>query len=287
MLSGLICPLSKFFVRIFIYDSSNLINDKMDEQSGLDILPVRVSSFDQLIDDGGLERGTTILLTGGCGSGKTIFTTQMCYNACLNGEKVVYFTLEEDDEKIKRHMLKNFGWNLAEQELAGNLFLKKIDPYELVKEIELTLVEYRQKESVSLADILNTHPEISLIDAKGIELPFHPDRIVIDSASALYSAFSDKNSYRVCMQLLIDALNAHNSLNIVTLETEQETERYSSYGSEEFLVDGVIALYNIRRGQLRRRAIEVLKLRSSGHVTDLVPYRIGREGVTLMIGEKL
>ncbi|MFH1789131.1 MAG: ATPase domain-containing protein [Candidatus Altiarchaeota archaeon] len=251
------------------------------------VMPVRVSAFDKLINQGGIERGNTILLVGGCGSGKTIFSMQSLYNACLAGEKVVYFTLEESDEKIRRHMKKNFGWDIEEQEAKGLFYLKKIDPYELVKEIELTLVEYRRKDSVSLAEILNTHPEISLIDAKGIELPFHPDRIVIDSVSALYSAFSDKDSYRVCMQLLISALNAHNSVNLIILETEQEPDRYSTFGSEEFIVDGVVTLYNLRRGQLRRRAIEIVKLRHSGHVTDMVPYRIGPEGFTIMVGEKL
>lgn len=251
------------------------------------ILPIRVSAFDKLINDGGIERGSTILLVGGCGSGKTIFTMQSLYNACLAGEKVVYFTLEESDEKIRRHMKKSFGWDLDKQQEGGNFYLRKIDPYELVKEIELTLVEYRRKDSVSLSEILNTHPEISLIDAKGIELPFHPDRIVIDSISALYSAFSDKDSYRVCMQLLVAALNAHNSVNFIIIEAEQEPERYNTFGSEEFLVDGVVTLYNLRRGQLRRRAIEIVKLRGSGHVTDMVPYRIGPEGFTIMVGEKL
>jgi len=259
----------------------------MDGKKSGRILPVRVSLFDNLINDGGLERGSTTLLVGGCGAGKTIFTVQSLYHAALAGEKVVYFTLEETADKIRHHMKKNLGWDIEALEKKGDFYIKKIDAYELVKEIELTLVEFRKKDSLSLAEIMNLHPEISLIDAKGIELPYHPDRIVIDSISALYSAFSDKDSYRACMQLLIQALNQHNSVNIITLESAQEPDRYSTLGSEEFLVDGVVALYNIRRGQLRRRAIEIVKLRGSGHVTELVPYRIGPEGITIMVGEKI
>jgi KaiC/GvpD/RAD55 family RecA-like ATPase len=89
------------------------------------------------------------------------------------------------------------------------------------------------------------------------------------------------------MQMLINALNEHNSVNLVTMESPQEPDHFSSMANEEFLVDGVVVLYNIRRGQLRRRAIEILKLRSSGHVTELVPYRIGPDGITIMIGEKI
>ncbi|MFH1835281.1 MAG: ATPase domain-containing protein [Methanobacteriota archaeon] len=250
-------------------------------------LPVRVSHFDELVDDGGLERGTTTLIAGGCGCGKTIFALQSVYNAALAGEKVIYFTLEEEAEKIRHHMKKNFGWDIAALEKKGNFYLQKLDAYELVKDIELALMEYRKKDSISLSEILPSHPEISLIDSRGIELPFSPDRIVIDSISALYSAFTDKDGYRVCMKLLIDALNEHNSANIITYEKAREIDSCSTLDVEEFLVDGVVSLYTIRRGQLRRRALEIVKIRSCGHVTEMTPYRITSDGISIMLGEKL
>jgi KaiC/GvpD/RAD55 family RecA-like ATPase len=70
-------------------------------------------------------------------------------------------------------------------------------------------------------------------------------------------------------------------------ETEQEPLSYSKIGIEEFLADGVIVLYNLRKGQLRRRAIEIIKLRSSDHLKEMVPYIIGKDGIKIMQGENV
>ncbi len=245
-------------------------------------LPLRVSTVDNLISSGGVERGNTLLLSGGCGSGKTIFLMQSLYNAALNGEKVAYFSLEEDTQKIKRHMLKNFGWDIEALEKKGVFYTHHVSAMRMARDIELTLDEFNQSEKNYIENILDKHPEISLIDAKGVSLPFHPDRIAVDSLSALSNSFMNKEKYRLCIQVLVESLNAHQSLNILVSETEQDPKSYGRVGVEEFLVDGVIVLYNLRKGQLRRRAIEILKLRCSEHVQEVVPYRITQAGIELM-----
>jgi len=260
----------------------------VEEVVSEDFLPVRVSVFDDLITHKGLQRGTTILVSGGCGTGKTIFAMQSCYNAALNGEKVVFLTLEESPAKIKANMKRGFGWDINKLEKENKMFLKRVDPISLSRDVELAFEdEHKNTERLTIEKVLNNHPEISLIDSKTIELPFKPDRIVLDSISALSNTFRSEADYRLCVQVLVQALNAHNSVNFMISETEQEPTTYSLKGVEEFLVDGVIVFYNIRKGQLRRRALEILKLRSSDHVKELVPYRITKDGLTIMPGEKI
>ncbi|MDO8624472.1 MAG: ATPase domain-containing protein, partial [Candidatus Diapherotrites archaeon] len=65
----------------------------LDSRRKIEVLPTRVSEFDKLIERGGLERGSTILISGGAGSGKTTFILESMYNACKAGEKAVYITL--------------------------------------------------------------------------------------------------------------------------------------------------------------------------------------------------
>lgn len=252
-------------------------------------LPLRVSTFDDMIDAGGIEKGNTILVSGGCGSGKTIFAMQSIYNGALNGEKGAYISLEENADKVVRHMSRNFGWDIAGMQEKGLISIQKIDPFELSKDIETTLRDPREREKLFSGDkYAETGAKtISLIDSKKIEIPFKPDRIVIDSLSALSIAFNQPETYRLCLQLLVTALNRHDSVNILTSETEQEPMIYSKLGLEEFLTDGVIVLYNIRRGQLRRRAIEIVKLRCSDHLKELVPYVITGEGIKVLRGEKI
>lgn len=62
-------------------------------------------------------------------------------------------------------------------------------------------------------------------------------------------------------------------------ETEQIPKIFSTTGVEEFLADGVIVLYAIKRGNVRENAIEVLKLRGAKHQKKIVAMQITDKGV--------
>jgi KaiC/GvpD/RAD55 family RecA-like ATPase len=64
-------------------------------------------------------------------------------------------------------------------------------------------------------------------------------------------------------------------------ETEQIPKIFSRTGVEEFLADGVIVFYNLKHGNVRENAIEVLKLRGAGHQKKIVAMQIGSTGVTV------
>lgn len=233
-----------------------------------------------MVDVGGLERGTTLLLSGGCGSGKTIFAVQSAYNAALAGEKVVHFTFDDDPERVKRHMKANFGWDLAELEKQGNFWMQKVDAYSIARSIE-NLVKEKDMEQL-LEGIKNVHA-----DSKDIIMPFHPDRVIIDSLSALSVAFTDEMKYRAYLNVLFDSLRSYNSVNLIVTESEQEPNVYSRSGIEEFLVDGVLVFYYIRKDSVRTRALEILKLRYSDHVKKLVPFKITNKGIVIYMDEQV
>ncbi len=243
-------------------------------------LPLRVSTFDKMIDAGGAERGSTLLLSGGCGSGKTIFAMQSAYNAVMAGEKVVYFTFDDDPERVKRHMFNNFGWDLDKLEKDGNFWMKKVNPYDITRSIE-TIVKEKDLEDV-IEGMKNIHTE-----SKEVTMPFHPDRVVIDSISALSVAFDNDMKCRAYLNVLFDSLRSYNSVNLVVTESEQEPNLYSRSGIEEFLVDGVVVFYYIRRESVRTRALEILKLRFSDHVKKLVPFKITDKGIVIYMEEQV
>jgi KaiC/GvpD/RAD55 family RecA-like ATPase len=243
-------------------------------------LPTRVSSFDKMINAGGVEGGSTILVSGGCGSGKSVFVTQSAYNGAMNGEKVVYFTFDETPDRVKKHALNNFGWDLAALEKKGNLSMKKIDPYDIARSIENTVREKSMEDVIE--SVHSIHKEMS-----EVTMPFHPDRVIIDSLSALSVAFSDKMKYRAYLTVLFDSLRSYNSVNFVTTEAMEEPEVYSRTGVEEFLVDGVVVMYNVRRDSVRTRALEILKLRFSDHMKKLVPFKITNNGIVIYLEEQV
>ncbi len=231
-------------------------------------VPIRVSKFDDLVERRGVERGTTLLVSGGCGTGKSTFCMQSIYNGIMNGEKAVYIVFEESPVKLKRHMQRNFGWDLDKLEREGKLAILKINPFKIARSVEASLIKQRRA---------------LLVQVEQLELPFIPDRIVVDSLSALSVAFMGNNeNYRYYIKHMFDSLDQYDSVNFVISETEQDPGVYSRTGIEEFLADGVVVLYNIKVGRSRERGLEILKLRCSNHEKRLVPYQITKTGIEIL-----
>jgi len=109
---------------------------------------------------------------------------------------------------------------------------------------------------------------------------FTPEIIVLDSLTAVASAFVGKeDSYRIYIEQLFRFFEKIKSTTFLITETEQIPKIFSASGVEEFLADGVIVLYNIKRGNVKEKAIEVLKLRGAKHQAKIVPMEIGNKGI--------
>ena len=72
-----------------------------------------------------------------------------------------------------------------------------------------------------------------------------------------------------------------NATTFLITETQQVPQIYSISGVEEFLADGVVVLYNIKSGNVRERAIEVLKMRRASHLTKIVAMTVTKNGVQI------
>ena len=239
------------------------LKPKEVSRAPIETLPVRVSNFDKLIKDDGLERGSTTLVTGGCGTGKTTFCLQSIYHSALAGERGIFISFEEEPHKVKKHMVKNFGWDFDALERQGMVAIVKFDPTKLARSVEGRIAE----KTGSLR-----------IKFRKMELPFVPDRIAIDSLSALSIGFEAEENYRKYLRELFETLEYNNSVNLVIGETEQDPQLYSRTGVEEFLADGVAVLYNMKIEKRRENALEILKLRSCAHEKRMVPYKLGSKG---------
>ncbi len=237
----------------------------------VDYLPVRVDAFDNLLEDRSLERGSVILVSGGAGTGKTTFCIQSLYQGALHGERGIYLSFEEEPRHIRKHMRKNFGWDLAQLEKEGKLAIIKLDPIKVSRQIE-----QRIDQKKGLLEI----------KAEDLSFPFKPDRVCVDSLSALSIAFMGEATYRVYIKELFDVLSDLNSVNLVISETEQVPKQYSPTGFEEFLADGVIVLYNIQNSTKRENALEILKLRSGKHEKKMVYYEITDSGIKFSFENK-
>jgi len=219
-----------------------------------------IEGFDKLFEDG-IPKGSAILIAGGAGSGKTILCLQILANAAKAGERCLYLSLEESEERLKEHM-EDFGWNPNELEKKGRLLIKRVSSHDIARSVEALLAKERGE---------------LLIDVEPVILPegFKPDRIVVDSLSAIASSFIGRErNYRSYIEQLFRYFEKLGATSFLITETEQVPKIFSPTGVEEFLADGVIVLYNLRKGDVRENAIEVLKLRGAKHVKKVVAMQI-------------
>lgn len=236
--------------------------EKIKGAASGDFVKTGIEGIDQLLDEG-IPRSSSLLVAGGPGTGKTIFCLQLIENACKNGRKAIYISFEENEDNLKKHMT-DFGWTPEKWIKENKLIIKRVSPYELSRSVEALLAKAKGE---------------LLIEFEGIPaiLPknFKPDLIIVDSLTAVAAAFVEKeDTYRIYIEQFFRLLEKIGATSFLITETADTASTYSRSGVEEFLADGVIALYHIRKENVRVRGVEIIKLRGVKHVEKLVPFDI-------------
>lgn len=248
---------------------SHAVSSSKEKEGKLskDNIKTGISGFDELITSG-IPRGCSVLIAGGAGSGKTIFCLQTLAYQAREGKKGFYMSFEESEERLIGHMTE-FGWNPHELIKKGKLRIQRMNPFDITRNVDALLA--KQKGEL-------------LIDLDPVIMPedFKPDFVVIDSLTALASAFTGKeDSYRIYIEQLFMFLEKIGATSFLITETEQVPKIFSQSGVEEFLADGVVVLYAIKHGNVRENAIEVLKLRGVSHQKKIVAMQITDQGLVV------
>jgi circadian clock protein KaiC len=204
-------------------------------------VPTGIPGLDPLIQ-GGLQRGDFVLLLGGLGTGKTIFSCEFVYNAALAmNEPAVFATFEEDVRSLKRNMM-NFGFDLSS--LEANRKLKLVD---------LDVLEGRGLSS-NIQVLLEAIDEIK---AK---------RLVVDSLTAFLSGTGEKFDYTFMMHLIYKTLKREGITTLMTASRQPSKSFRQETGVEEFVADGIFQLesYVTETMDVRTRFV-IKKLRGTDH----------------------
>jgi len=226
-----------------------------------------IPGFNDLFEHG-IPKGAAVLISGGAGTGKTIMSLQTLAHHAKHGDKCLYMSFEESETNLKQHM-RDFGWDVDKYEKAGLLRIARFNPFEITRNVDAMLA----KEKGEL-----------LIDLDPVILPkgFSPNFIVLDSLTAVASAFSGKeDSYRIYIEQLFRFFEKIDATAFLITETKQIPDVFSTTGVEEFLADGVIVLYNFRKKHQRQNAIEILKMRGAKHMKKIVAMQITSNGMKI------
>ena len=212
----------------------------MEKAVASERIPTRVVGLDPLIQ-GGLQKGDFVLLVGGIGTGKTIFSSQFVYNSAkIDDEHAVFATFEEDIASLKRNM-KLFGMDF--------------DPLEKEKKVKILDLESLEGRGMG-SNIETLLGALDDIKAK---------RLVVDSLTAFLSGAKEKFDYSFLMHLVYKTLKREGITTLMTVSKFQADQPMNS-GIEEFVADGIFLLENYigKNMELRTRFL-VKKLRGTEH----------------------
>ncbi|RLG71085.1 MAG: hypothetical protein DRO04_00605 [Candidatus Iainarchaeum archaeon] len=107
-------------------------------------------------------------------------------------------------------------------------------------------------------------------------------RVVIDSLPGLGLNFSTMYQVRTNILKLNYLLRKYDVTTLFTSEIYEGESKLGRYGVEEFITDGVIILYFVGLGAEHSRSLQIRKMRGTKHVEDLVPLKIGKNGIELI-----
>ncbi len=222
----------------------------------MDRVATGIPGLDPLVK-GGFLPGSSILVAGGAGTGKTIFATQYIYHGAAEyNEPGIYITLEEGVTNLWWNV-KNFKWDLAKYENEGLIRLYRvgmIKPAEFARKFDEEIIKIKEL--------------VEEVNAK---------RLVIDSTTAFGMWMSSESQLRYSLFRLVDELKSLKCTTLLTSETLGKRDQFSRFGVEEFITDGVIALYF----KPPQRVIFVRKMRGTDHDKKLHPYKITNKGIVV------
>jgi circadian clock protein KaiC len=229
----------------------------MTKQPIIQKLHTGIAGFD-LIANGGVPKGRTTLVSGTAGSGKTVLAAQFLAEGIIQeGQPGVFVTFEESAEDIRRNII-SLGWDVPTWEEQGLWRFVDASP----RENEPIVVTGDYDLGALLARIENA---IRQLDAR---------RLSLDSLGAILNRFENTARVRAELHRIAAAVKEMGATAVMTAERGREYGDITRYGVEEFVADNVIILRNVLDEGKRRRTLEILKFRGTGHHKGEYPFTI-------------
>lgn len=240
-------------------------------EDGISLLPItsaalrhqvsneRISSgiprLDTMLDGRGYYRGSTVLVSGTAGSGKSSMAAHFAHAVCQRGEGCVYIAFEESPDQIIRNM-RSIGLDLE-------LWVKK------------GLLHFHAVRSTSYG------LEMHLLMFHKLVRDLEPKAVVLDPIGSLIDAGSLRDA-TVMVTRLIDFLKMHGITAFMTNLTSGGKALEKTDIDVSSLVDTWLLLRDIELSGERNRAMYVLKSRGMAHSNQLREFLITGDGIDLV-----
>jgi circadian clock protein KaiC len=240
------------------------------EEDGISVLPItslsleheasaeRISTgvkrLDTMLGGQGYYRGTTVLISGTAGTGKTSFAAEFARAACDRGERCLYFAFEESPGQIIRNM-NSIGIDLEPYIDTGLMQISASRP--MAYGLEMHLIAMRR-----------------LIDK------FEPAIVIVDPISNLTNVGTQAD-VKFTLTKLIDYLKLKNITSVCTSLVEHESIEGINAQGISSLMDTWINLRFFENNSERNRGISVIKSRGMEHSNQIREYLLTDHGAEI------
>jgi circadian clock protein KaiC len=213
-----------------------------------------IARLDDLLGNG-IPLGSSLLVAGAAGTGKTVLLLEFVYRGALCGEKGIIFSFEETPERLRQEA-RSLGWDFddaVERGLIEIVFIPQPDIH----------VE---------ADLLTMHERLKASGAR---------RVAVDSLSVFLHKTKDPQIAREKTFQLASIIQNEKAVGFFATDITYGSGQISRFGVEETVVDGVMLLTASEEGLERKRYVEVYKLRDTDHLKGRHGMVIARGGIAI------
>ncbi|MDB5670075.1 MAG: circadian clock protein KaiC [Alphaproteobacteria bacterium] len=227
-----------------------------EHRGGFDreVLKTGSSELDDLLG-GGLERGSSALILGPAGTGKSLLALSLLVSAIDRGERAAAFIFDEELGLLFDRAM-GLGIDLQKAVDSGLLLIEQVDA------AELSPGEFIQKARIC-------------VEEKGART------VTIDSLNGYQAAMPEEQSLILHLHELLQYLNRQGVTTLLTVAQHGLVGDMKSPVDLTYLADTVILLRYFEAFGRVRRAMSVIKKRTSRHEDTIREYRIGSKGITL------
>jgi circadian clock protein KaiC len=242
------------------------------DESGISVLPVsslsldhpaseeRVSTgiprLDSMMEGGGYFRGSSILVSGTSGAGKTSVAVSFANAACARGERCLYLAFEESPAQIRRNMC-SLGIDLEPWTENGLLRFAASRPTVYGLEMHLVTVHKMVRD-------------------------FKPHVVIIDPIST-FESVAPVDEVHAMLVRLIDHLKSEGITAMFTnLSSGDEARRETTNAQVSSIIDTWLVLRDMEYGGERNRGMYIIKSRGMGHSNQIREFIMSDHGIELV-----
>ena len=264
-------------IRVIKYRGSNHGTNEYPfviDKNGLSVIPITstgldhpgtdkkvstgIASLDKLFSDGGYSKGSTVLVSGTAGTGKTSIAAAFIIDSCKRGEKCLYLSYEESPGQLIQN-LRSIGFDLER-------WVKK-----------------------GLLKIVSTRPafvglEMHLLDLYKLLDDFKPTSVAIDPLTSLIGQ-ADESEIQSMLTRMIDVLKSRAITGVFTslVSSTAQNDTSGEIGVSS-LIDTWIVVREMEdnEGRKRIRGLYIVKSRGTGHSSDIHKMIFDDKGIHLL-----